>query len=259
MLDLVPKTEDKTNKQYQCKASLIIHNVIRIFIITLLVIISANKLSAQTNDDCLTCHNDNTLTMEKNGKEVSIYVNPDVIGHSAHKKLDCIACHVGFDIDNIPHKENIQPINCKSCHKDAALKHPFHPQMLKSNGVGGSKDVNCKGCHGTHDIISPSVPGSKFSISNIVNACGECHTEQKKEYLLSAHGEGFKEGIKGAPTCIVCHKNPIVGVRAGVDTTQLKIAQEKLCLSCHLDNPEIRTRPLQDLYLHTNTVFTVKR
>lgn len=242
MLDLVSKSEDKTNKQYQCKASLVKQNVIRILLITFLVIISANKLSAQTNDDCLTCHDDNTLTMEKNGKEVSLDVNPEVFGHSAHKKLDCIACHVGFSIDDIPHKENIKPINCKSCHKDAALKHPFHPQMLRSNGVDGPKDVNCKGCHGTHDIISPKVPGSKFYKTNIINACGQCHPDQKKEYLLSAHGEGFKEGVKGAPNCIVCHQNPIAAVTPGIDTTQLKIAQEKLCLSCHQDNPEIRAR-----------------
>ena len=211
-------------------------------LLSLLVLVTANKLSAQTNDDCLACHSDNTLTMEKNHKTISLYVDAKVLAHSAHGKLQCISCHVGFDPDNIPHKENIKPINCKSCHTDAAVLHPFHPQMLKANGVDGTEDVNCKGCHGTHDIISPKVPGSKFYKTNIVDACGSCHQEKKKEYLSSAHANGLREGIKGAPNCITCHKNPIVSATTVKDSTKLKIAQEKLCLSCHLDNPEIRAR-----------------
>ena len=218
------------------------NDVLVILLTSFLVLATSFKLSAQTNDDCLTCHSDNTLTMQKGKKTISLFVDSKVFDHSAHGKLQCIACHAGFDIDNIPHKKNIQPINCESCHKDAAVLHPFHPQMLNANGVDGTEDVNCKGCHGTHDIISPKVPGSKFYKTNIVDACGSCHQEKKKEYLSSAHANGLREGIKGAPTCITCHKNPIVSISAVKDSAKLKIAQEKLCLSCHLDNPEIRAR-----------------
>ena len=98
-----------------------------ILILFLLVFPNSIKIKAQTNDDCLTCHSDSTLTMEKNKKKISLFVNATELSHSAHQKLQCIACHTGFDINNTPHKENIQPIDCKSCHTDAALKHPFHP------------------------------------------------------------------------------------------------------------------------------------
>ncbi len=213
-----------------------------IILILILLITSTDKLNAQSNDDCLTCHSDSTLTMEKNKKTVSLYVDADVLSHSAHAKLQCIACHVGFDINNTPHKENIQPIDCKSCHKDAALKHPFHPQMLKANTVTGKEDVNCKGCHGTHDVISPKVPGSKFYNTNLVEACGNCHKKEKQEFLTSAHANGLRENVKGAPNCFTCHKNQITSVTIKRDSTQVKIAQEKLCVSCHLDNAEIRER-----------------
>ncbi len=219
-----------------------ISNVLFIALLSFLVLITTNKLSAQANSDCLMCHSDSTLTMQKGKKTISLFVNDDVLKHSAHAKLKCIACHTGFDINNIPHKKNIQPINCESCHGNAPLLHPFHPQMINSNGVDGTKDVNCKGCHGTHDVISPKIPGSKFYKTNIVNACGSCHPKHEKEYLTSAHANGVREGIKGAPTCITCHKNPIVSITAAKDSSKLKIAQEKLCLSCHLDNPEIRSR-----------------
>ncbi len=218
------------------------NNLIVLFLAAVFTSILAGKVNAQSNDDCLTCHSDSTLTMEKNKKQVSLFVNADILSKSAHQKLQCIACHVGFDIDNTPHKENIQPIDCRSCHKDAALKHPFHPQMMKANTVTGKEDVNCKGCHGTHDVISPKIPGSKFSQQNIVEACGNCHKEKRDEFLTSAHANGLREKVKGSPNCFTCHKNQIVSVTSQRDSTQLKIAQEKLCLSCHLNNTEIRER-----------------
>jgi len=46
----------------------------------------------------------------------------------------------------------------------------------------------------------------------------------------------------GAPTCLSCHKNPIATVHSTEDTVDVKISQEKLCLSCHLDSPEVRAR-----------------
>jgi formate dehydrogenase gamma subunit len=218
------------------------NNLIYSFCILVYIIFLPTYILPQSNDDCLTCHGDNTLTTERNGKEVSLYVDQKLFDHSAHAKLQCISCHTGFNIDEIPHKENIQPINCESCHADAPIKHPFHPQMINANGINGGKDVNCKGCHGTHDVISPKVSGSEFSNANIVTACGNCHSEEKKEFLTSAHANGIREGIKGAPNCFTCHKNPVVPFGSLTDQTQLKLNQTKLCLSCHLDNPEIRAR-----------------
>ncbi|MDR3611663.1 MAG: cytochrome b/b6 domain-containing protein [Ignavibacteriaceae bacterium] len=196
---------------------------------------------AQTNDDCLTCHSDNKMTMTKNGKEVSIFVDTKIIGGSAHKNLSCISCHVGFNPDEVPHKEKIEPIDCKSCHRDAPLKHQFHPDMIKKVSISG-QETDCKKCHGTHDIISPKVKNSKFNTVNIVEACGTCHTSNKEKYEHSAHYKGFKSGVPGAPICLTCHRNPSIVYEKGRDTLSIKVAQQKLCLSCHLDNPEIRAR-----------------
>lgn len=196
----------------------------------------------QTNDDCLMCHSDNTLTMEKNGKEVSIYVDSNILKNSAHGKLNCISCHVGFNPDEVPHKENIKPINCLKCHSSAPAKHPFHSQILKSNGMGGSPDQSCKNCHGTHGVIPPSSPKSPWNSKNLVNSCGKCHTDKKEEYVKSIHYQGFTSGVKGAPNCFTCHKTKVTYDSGLGDTTAVKLAQEKLCLSCHLNNPEITAR-----------------
>jgi cytochrome b subunit of formate dehydrogenase len=180
--------------------------------------------------------------MEKNGKEVSIYVNQDVFQHSVHGKLNCVSCHVGFNPEEVPHKENIEPINCLNCHKNAKVIHTFHPQMVKANGINGSPDVSCKNCHGTHNVEPVTKPGAKWSTQNLVESCGKCHKDQKQKFVLSEHAKAFAEGVEGAPNCISCHQSSIVSVNKGKKSLQTKLNQQKLCLSCHLDDPKIRAR-----------------
>ena len=216
----------------------------RLFIIILFGLLFIVKpLRAQSNDDCLMCHSDNTMTTERNGKEVSLYVNQDLFQHSAHGKLNCVSCHIGFNPEDVPHKENIKPINCLSCHTGAKTQHAFHPQMMtKADGVGGTPDVSCKNCHGTHDISPISEQGGKWSKKNLTASCGSCHKEAEDQYVLSLHAKAFAEGVDGAPNCISCHQSSIVSVNKGKNSLQVKLNQQKLCLSCHLDDPKIRAR-----------------
>lgn len=201
-----------------------------------------SSLFAQTKADCLVCHGDAALTMERKGREVSLFVDEAVLNKSTHRKLVCVACHTGFNPDDVPHKEIITPVNCMTCHRDAAVKHPFHPQMIQSLRQQSRPDVSCKGCHGTHDVISPKTPGSKFHSGNLTESCGTCHSEVSAKFVSSEHARAFAAGVKSAPTCLTCHKNDIAKVRPDRDSTKLKIAQEKMCLSCHLDDPDVRKR-----------------
>lgn len=197
---------------------------------------------SQANDDCLMCHSDKDLSMEKRGRTVSLFVDENVLQRSVHSKLNCVACHIGFSAFDLPHKENITPINCLTCHKDSQTKHLFHPRILRASGTDGTKDVSCKGCHGTHEVTSVHSPANKWHASNLETSCGSCHKEISEKYLMSSHRKGFVEGVRGAPNCITCHRQPIAKVNGETDSLQLKTAQEKLCLSCHLDDPEIRRR-----------------
>ncbi len=180
------------------------------------------------------------MTMERGSRQISISVNESQLNHSAHKKLVCVACHVGFDPNNVPHKEKIESVKCWTCHKDAQTKHPFHPRMILASGRPGTPNIACKECHGTHDIVSPNVPGTKFHGANVITVCGKCHADVVDTYLKSAHGKAVRGGVRGAPDCISCHQKPIVRTRVAQDTAQLKLAQEQLCLSCHLDDPNVR-------------------
>ena len=212
------------------------------FVVFGLLLLSRAGLLAQTRADCLTCHSDSSLTKERNGKQVSLCVKESVLDSSPHKKLVCIACHTGFDPNNLPHKGKITAVNCLTCHRDVPLKHTFHPQLAQAIMNHQEPDVSCKDCHGTHDIVSPKVPGSKFNASNIVESCGECHADVKENFLASSHGQAFAAGVEGAPNCLLCHRNNITANDQLHDTLSHKTAQVKLCLSCHLDNPDVRAR-----------------
>jgi cytochrome b subunit of formate dehydrogenase len=212
------------------------------FLSLICLFFNAVPVNAQSNDDCLMCHGDNTMTMERDGKEISLYVNQDVFQRSVHAKLNCISCHVGFDPEQVPHKENITPVNCLNCHTDAKVLHTFHPQMIRSKGVVGTPDVTCRNCHGTHDIAAISSTESKWNKKNLIESCGNCHKEAKEKFVLSEHAKAFAEGVEGAPNCISCHQSSIVSVNKGKNSLQLKLNQQKLCLSCHLDDPKIRAK-----------------
>jgi cytochrome b subunit of formate dehydrogenase len=197
---------------------------------------------AQSNTDCLMCHDDDSFSMKKDGKEISISVSESKFKSSAHSKLQCIACHVNFDAEEIPHSENLTPKNCISCHQKNVVKHLFHPRLLKATGNEKDKDLNCINCHDYHYAKKPALAGEKWSIKNLASSCGQCHNEIKDRYLSSKHYSAFQEGMLGAPNCLHCHKNPIARVHTNEDTVSVKIAQERLCLSCHLDSPEVRGR-----------------
>lgn len=204
------------------------------------LVILPSIIYAQSIDDCLMCHSDNELTMEKNGKEISLFVDENTYKASTHSKLTCVSCHKGYDPEELPHAEKVVQINCLNCHQSALTKHAFHPQILKSKGFGSAKDVSCTNCHGVHDVKSPKSKSSRWFRANIISSCGSCHKEIKETFLDSKHYTAVKNNIKGAPDCLSCHLSPVSHTFFDNDTLKTKIAQEKLCLSCHIDNEEIK-------------------
>ncbi|HQF43274.1 MAG TPA: hypothetical protein PK073_10220, partial [Ignavibacteriaceae bacterium] len=56
-------------KKIRCFPNIL--NIIQTLLVIGLVILPS-KIYAQSNDDCLMCHSDNELTMEKKGKVISL-------------------------------------------------------------------------------------------------------------------------------------------------------------------------------------------
>jgi len=212
------------------------------FLLILIIAIQYSQSPAQENEDCLMCHDDPEFTTEIDGKEISLNVSGKKFNASVHNKIKCIACHTGYDPEEIPHKEEKTPINCLNCHKKAKQKHLFHPQLLNAVGTETVKGTSCFKCHGNHYIVSIKSKDSKWNEKNLINSCASCHKEEGEKFSHSQHAAGIMNGIESSPNCLTCHKNAITTSAEVYDTLGLKIAREKLCLSCHLDNPEVRQR-----------------
>lgn len=200
--------------------------------------------SANPDSSCLECHDDAALTMRRAGRTVSLFVDPQVTARSAHASLACLDCHEGFDGDASPHKANLTPVDCASCHEDTAKKHRFHPRLALTPAPAG-QDTDCKACHGTHAITPVKAAAFAFRGAGQAKACGECHEQAAAQFAASAHGRALRTKEPNAPDCLSCHRQPIVSPRGIAPTLEQKLAQTKLCESCHVDQENVARQALR--------------
>lgn len=220
----------------------------------LILFISVSTVLSQTDETCMECHGEPDIEMKRNGKKVSLHVKKFELARSAHSKVKCSQCHAGYDPYEIPHKEKIEPINCINCHKDYLNKHKFHPTMKSArNDAAGAQLANCKNCHGTHNVMSSKSPSSPTHFLNSTEYCGKCHVPEMQQHLKSEHFVKLTKDNPNSPTCIFCH-NYAVTKGWGLQVIDLKLNQEKLCLSCHLNNPDIQTQYSKSLVNYEQSV-----
>src|SRR5680860_32905 len=171
----------------------------RFILFALLLFLGINNLSAQSNDDCFMCHDDSGLTSENPNRKGSLYIQPNALDHSVHKTVLCASCHSDAAVEEYPHPEKLNPVNCGTCHQDAQTNffRGIHGRAFQANDKNAP---NCKECHGTHEIIRSSDPESKTYKMNIPILCGTCHKEGapvSRAYNITEHNiiENYSQGI----------------------------------------------------------------
>jgi len=207
----------------------------------------SSRALSQENKDCLSCHGDPQLTkVAASGQEISLYVDLSVFQRSIHGTFSCTDCHV--DATEIPHAENLRPVDCGLCHEDpeAALARGVHGKA-RQRGVPDAP--SCRDCHGTHDILPSSDPSSRTHPLNVALTCAECHSNPSfvrrhaipiadplAAYRASVHGVAvMSERNFKAATCVSCHGSH--DIRDNEDP-QSPIYWQKVsatCGSCHRD------------------------
>jgi len=119
-----------------------------------------------TNEECLACHGDPTMTKDVDGKPISISVNPDAFKASIHGGMfTCVDCHT--DVKTSPHENTPAKISCATCHADqqAAYDRRYHAKAIKA---GDGAAATCVSCHGSpHELLPASDPKSRVSHANI--------------------------------------------------------------------------------------------
>lgn len=243
---------------------ILLKNIARFVLPTLLITVllifadSYSNLKKGDTETCLSCHDDKSLTMEKDGKTISIFVSKQQHQGSVHSVAECEDCHEGYNPDELPHTKAKQEVNCLSCHKEAKniqtnvhskvkcydchTKHDVKPakEFAKdqtknclschktknvqhyTESVHAKNNVGCESCHnGGHNV-------KKISKQDEAQTCGKCHGSHEKNFNNSIHQMVLTSGAKNTPTCTDCHgSHKIIQNKVSIES--------EACLKCHLD------------------------
>jgi len=201
---------------------------------------SAPKMS---NEDCLACHNDSTLSKEENGRQVSLHVDDAKFKASIHSVFGCTDCHK--DIKAFPHDPTPAKPVCASCHagEQTAYDHGVH---AKAAVAGNSNVAKCQDCHGSvHEILPGGDPKSKVARGNIPQTCGACHGQKFvmassgissapfNSYQQSVHGKAVAAGSDKAAVCTDCHGQHDILAATNPKSPISKFNVPTTCAKCH--------------------------
>jgi cytochrome b subunit of formate dehydrogenase len=206
---------------------------------------AANKpASKPTNEDCLACHGDSTMTTEVNGKQGSLYVNVDTFKNSIHGTMfTCVDCH--SDVKTSPHETTPAKVSCAQCHADqqAAYDHSYHAKAIKA---GDGQAATCINCHGSpHELLPAADPKSHVNHANIPKTCGSCHGQKFVmaasghssqvfvSYEESVHGKAVAAGSEKAAVCTDCHGSHEILAASDPKSPIFKFNVPATCAKCH--------------------------
>ena len=206
--------------------------------------LSARAAQKPTNDDCLACHGDSTLSKEVNGKPVSLYVSPEKFNASIHGGIfACVDCH--SDIKSSMHEATPAKVKCAQCHADEQTVYD-RSLHAKAIAAGNTSAAACIDCHGSpHELLPASDPKSKVNHSNIPATCGACHglkfvmqsggltTQPFVAYQESVHGRAVAAGIMRSAVCTDCHGSHEILSAMDSKSPIFKFNVPQTCGKCH--------------------------
>jgi len=191
---------------------------------------AAAALYGQSPDAaCTMCHSNNTLTMTRQGRSVSLFVDGAKLKSSAHGALTCSSCHLNFTAMSVPHANPVQPVNCESCHNIEGFAESVHTK----SGV-----ATCKSCHGTHEVQPVTNPASGLTRTTVADSCGKCHVAETRAYKTSEHALAL-DRMPQSPTCVSCHGAHNVLTAKSAASPLHKNNEPDFCLSCHLKDTDV--------------------
>ncbi|OGU58649.1 MAG: hypothetical protein A2V66_03835 [Ignavibacteria bacterium RBG_13_36_8] len=223
------------------------HRYPYLFLFIFLLVHCINIYAQDESEICFECHGDRTLITEKNGKEVSLFVNSNRFKKSVHADIGCISCHQDVNLDDLPHNENLAKVDCSICHEQAVthFDRSLHGAALRQ---GKYLAPTCASCHGKHDILSSTNQNAKTYVMNIPSLCGNCHKEGTpvsklvsvkerhvlEDYTESIHGDGlFRRGLIVTAVCTSCHSSHDILPHENPESTINRNNIANTCTQCH--------------------------
>ncbi|NPA68154.1 MAG: hypothetical protein GXO50_06055 [Chlorobi bacterium] len=244
----------------------IAENNLRLLFIPLMFLMSVTGIYAQTDEDCMMCHEDRYLVRSGNGRKTSLFVNLNILKQSSHKNVKCIKCHEDANVSDFPHAKNLKNVNCGKCHKkeNKDFYSGIHGKKLLENDLYAP---SCKECHGTHNIYPPGNEKSLTYKMNIPALCGKCHREGApvqrvykisehnilENYSQSIHGKGlFASGLIVTATCNNCHGNHEILPHTDKKSSVAPGNIAATCMKCHTKIDDVHKKVINKTLWQTN-------
>jgi cytochrome b subunit of formate dehydrogenase len=196
---------------------------------------------AQSTSDCLDCHGDRDLTMERGGTEISLFVDGAAFSSSVHADFECVGCHEEYDPYDLPHGQTTMAVACVTCHAEEQFEN-YENSVHGLANVNGILERGCTECHSPHAINSISGATIQERHEYALETCARCHDDVYQVYMESDHGRAVKAGLAEAPSCIDCHDEHEVAHVHSEESLICSHNQAAMCERCHLDHPDVRTR-----------------
>jgi cytochrome b subunit of formate dehydrogenase len=170
--------------------------------------------------DCLSCHSEPDLTMDRDGETISLYVDEDAFENSEHADTACAQCHTDVSVAEERACSTVQTqVDCSICHAEQVAE--YNTSTHGTLHAEGDIDApSCQDCHAKHATLGSESPESPTYALNVPTLCGDCHRigEQAAtridakvddivgSYEDSVHGRGLIEsGLVVTATCADCH------------------------------------------------------
>jgi hypothetical protein len=212
-----------------------------------------------SNDDCLACHSDKTMTTKRGGRTVSLFVDGKKFSASVHSALSCTSCHADLEGKDLPHGTPVARVQCGTCHSDEQKQHAasLHGRAIAR---GDPLAPHCVDCHGNHDIISVKDRNSAVAPLKIPFVCGRCHREGTpvqvnrnidqhnilENYSESIHGEAvLKKGLIVAATCVSCHTPHNILPHTDPNSSINRRNIAATCTQCHAQIEEVHRKTIR--------------
>jgi len=240
----------------------------------LLIFYNSSRLNAQ-EINCLDCHE-------------------NLIAKTAHDKvIKCGDCH--NDILSEDHSgKKAAKVECKRCHEALyeQMKSDVHRKLMH---LPEGKAPDCKSCHGTHNIVSPSSLTNKdksycgkchkstmmaapyHAVMNQSEGCSKCHSEKDHKmelaksvhknlscsnchsYVvknLSNHQKAPKDGVLA--DCYLCHNTIALEHKESIHGLSLTegINEAAQCWNCHGSHEIYPVKDVKSKVYPSNLVAT---
>jgi hypothetical protein len=186
-----------------------------------LLLCTTVALAAIPVQKCELCHGKPGFQKKlDSGQIISLYVPPDSISASVHKKRECNDCH--RDVNEIPHKPGLQRVDCTGCHyignlagaPELAIYEQYRESVHGRAAIAGNKNAPiCQDCHGAHNVHKPRSEDSPLSRRNIPASCGRCHVTVYGQFSTSIHGKLLAQGMPTSPLARIATANTLLKIR----------------------------------------------